>query len=159
MAGLALIYDEGRPIPAAVFSDFLDTTAGYKRLEKPFALAKGGRCLAAKLDAPCSLHYGVTHDTQTGAWLMAAGTLIDPAAVHPQGGLERLLHDYFERGTAVLSRLDGQFALAIYDPRQETLSLVSDPFGLIPVYYGQVGSRWYASTSALAIAKALHANS
>lgn len=158
MAGLALIYDEGSPVPAAVFSDFLEITADFKRLETPNAIANGGCCLAAKLDAPCSLNFGVTHDSQTSAWLMAAGTLIDPTNLHPEGRLEILLRDYLQRGTTVLARLDGQFALAIYNPQQQMLSLVSDPFGLIPLYYGRMGKRWYVSTSALAIAKALHAS-
>lgn len=157
MAGLALIYNESESAPSAIFSEFLKTTAANKRLEAPLDWAKGGHCLAAKLDGPCSLHRGLVYHSQTGAWLLAAGTLIDPSDLHPDGRLERLLCDYLDHGTGVLTRLDGQFALAIYNPHQETLSLISDPFGLIPIYYGQVGKRWYVSTSALAIAKALNA--
>ena len=158
LAGFALIFNSKEPTSAQspVWIDFLDSVAAYKYIEKTGEIASGSHCIAAKLDAPCSLHRHILRDAKTGSWLVAVGTVIDPADLRLDGGLGRLLYDYLERGPSALTRLDGQFALLIYDPRQESLSLISDPFGLIPIYYGQAGGSWYASTSALAVAQVLH---
>jgi asparagine synthase (glutamine-hydrolysing) len=52
-----------------------------------------------------------------------------------EGDGEVLLHAWREWGTAVLDRLNGMFALAIWDEREQELTLASDPFGEKPLYY------------------------
>jgi asparagine synthase (glutamine-hydrolysing) len=48
---------------------------------------------------------------------------------------ETLLHGYGRWGQALLPRLKGMFAFAIYDPRREELFIARDRFGIKPLYY------------------------
>ncbi len=48
---------------------------------------------------------------------------------------EIIPHLYEEYGEAMFELLDGQFAIAIYDKKNETLILARDHFGIKPLYY------------------------
>lgn len=52
---------------------------------------------------------------------------------------EVLLELYARYGTAMLSRLRGMFAFAIWDQHEHRLLLVRDPLGIKPLYYGDDG--------------------
>lgn len=52
---------------------------------------------------------------------------------------EVLLHALSEWGPAALERLHGMFALAYYDPRDNTLLLARDPLGIKPLYLATAG--------------------
>ncbi len=54
---------------------------------------------------------------------------------------ETLLAAYLEWGEKVWIRLNGIFALALYDTEKRTLTLVRDRFGVKPLYYSFVGGR------------------
>jgi asparagine synthase (glutamine-hydrolysing) len=59
---------------------------------------------------------------------------------------EVLVHAYEQWGTAMLDRLNGQFAFAIYDRRTETVFLARDRFGVRPLFYSIAGGDlWFAS--------------
>ncbi|WP_026841446.1 asparagine synthase (glutamine-hydrolyzing) [Citrifermentans bremense] len=60
---------------------------------------------------------------------------------------EVLLHLYEEYGADFLSRINGQFALAIWDSGKEELFLARDRVGIRPLYYGwsREGSFLFAS--------------
>ncbi|PUZ30105.1 asparagine synthase (glutamine-hydrolysing) [Chitinophaga costaii] len=49
--------------------------------------------------------------------------------------VEVLLHLYEEHGPAFLNQLNGQFAFALYDKRQQRLFCARDQLGIIPFYY------------------------
>ncbi|HEY3280080.1 MAG TPA: asparagine synthase (glutamine-hydrolyzing) [Gemmatimonadales bacterium] len=67
---------------------------------------------------------------------------------------EVLVHAYEQWGPAMLDRLNGQFAFAIYDRRNETVFLARDRFGVRPLFYSIAGGDlWFASE-----AKALFAS-
>ncbi len=53
---------------------------------------------------------------------------------------EVLLHLYEERGPGCLDRLNGQFAVAIWDRLDRTLFLARDRLGIRPLYYAAIGS-------------------
>ncbi|HEX3070886.1 MAG TPA: asparagine synthase (glutamine-hydrolyzing) [Thermoanaerobaculia bacterium] len=53
---------------------------------------------------------------------------------------EVVLRMYAKRGTAMLSRLRGMFALAIWDSRDRTLLLARDPYGIKSLYYAYDGA-------------------
>jgi asparagine synthase (glutamine-hydrolysing) len=48
---------------------------------------------------------------------------------------EVIVHGFEEHGLAVLSRLEGMFALALWDEAARTLVLARDRFGIKPLYY------------------------
>ncbi|NEE55591.1 asparagine synthetase B, partial [Streptomyces sp. SID8455] len=48
---------------------------------------------------------------------------------------EVVLHAYLEWGEEFAERLNGMYALAIWDPRTEELLLVRDRMGVKPLFY------------------------
>ncbi|MFG2332171.1 asparagine synthase (glutamine-hydrolyzing) [Streptomyces sp. NPDC048604] len=48
---------------------------------------------------------------------------------------EVVLHAYLEWGERCVERLEGMFALAVWDPRRRSLFLARDRFGIKPLYY------------------------
>lgn len=60
--------------------------------------------------------------------------------------VEVILHLYEEYGVDFLSRLNGQFAVALYDAKQRTLLLARDPMGICPLFYTRLnGTLVFAS--------------
>src|SRR5438128_2870476 len=58
---------------------------------------------------------------------------------HSRTDTEVLLHAYAEWGTQALERLNGMFAVAIWDRSRQELFLARDRYGIKPLYYTQVG--------------------
>ena len=52
---------------------------------------------------------------------------------------EVILHGYEEHGIEILNRLNGMFALALYDSNRSLLYLARDRFGIKPLYYSIKG--------------------
>jgi asparagine synthase (glutamine-hydrolysing) len=69
-----------------------------------------------------------------------------------EGDAEVLLHAWAEWGEGALGRLNGMFALAVWDDRTRRLTLASDPFGEKPLYYAHVRGRLVFASSLRAIA-------
>jgi asparagine synthase (glutamine-hydrolysing) len=55
---------------------------------------------------------------------------------------EVILQAYLEYGLEVFEKLDGMFALALWDERVRRLILARDPFGKKPLFYYRDGSQW-----------------
>lgn len=156
MSGFAVFIETNAASQAGdgAFQSFLQLTADYKKLDLPAEQASGRHCHAAKLDSPSSLHKGITRDEKTGSWLLAAGTVVDiTGGGRSDPSLRALLRDYLENGQDALQRYDGQFALVIYDKRDDSLSVISDPVGCFSIFYGTRGNQTFISTSALAVAR------
>ena len=64
---------------------------------------------------------------------------------------EVLLHAYAEWGEAMLDRLNGQFAFAIYDRRDGSLFLTRDRFGILPLFYAERGGDLYFGSEVKAL--------
>jgi asparagine synthase (glutamine-hydrolysing) len=66
---------------------------------------------------------------------------------------ETLLHLYEEEGEAMLDRLRGMFAFAIWDSRQQRLFAARDRIGIKPFYYTQVDGRFLFASEVKALAE------
>ncbi|HVT96207.1 MAG TPA: asparagine synthase (glutamine-hydrolyzing) [Acidobacteriaceae bacterium] len=64
---------------------------------------------------------------------------------------EVLLAMYAECGAAMLNRLRGMYAFAIWDQEAEELFLARDPFGIKPLYYAEGGGRFYFASQVRAL--------
>ena len=156
MAGFVAIYDiDSSPILLAEnFQKLLNLTCQFKDLPIPGLQAVGQNCIAAKIDASSSLHHRIVFDETSGSWIMVAGTVValegnnDPTIL-----LKDLMTGFVNNGVKVFERFDGHFGLVIYNGRDQSLSIISDPMGLFAIYYAHIGQRIYISTSALAVAK------
>ncbi|RLC80053.1 MAG: hypothetical protein DRJ03_10355 [Chloroflexi bacterium] len=158
MSGFAVIYNRHTPLAPQdeKFTTFRRDVVDFKQVGGNVHNAVGSHCAAAKFDTPSTRHHAIVRDAQTTAWLIATGTVLHENAA-PDWGLDNLLRDYLETGQRVLTDLDGTFALAIYDPHTNKLIVATDPMGFTSVFYGQQNNRTYVATSALAVAKAVHA--
>ncbi|MDG2242126.1 MAG: asparagine synthase (glutamine-hydrolyzing) [Rhodospirillaceae bacterium] len=59
---------------------------------------------------------------------------------------ESILHLYLRYGTGFAKHLHGMYAVALYDPRDESLILARDPFGIKPLYFAETHDGvWFSS--------------
>ncbi|NND35268.1 MAG: asparagine synthase (glutamine-hydrolyzing), partial [Saprospiraceae bacterium] len=63
-------------------------------------------------------------------------------AFNTSSDTEVILHGYEEYGPDILSRLNGMFAFAIYNHREESVFLARDHFGIKPLHYHLTGKRF-----------------
>ena len=94
------------------------------------------------------LHTGqqpITNEDET-LWIVFNGEIFNYVELRPelearghrfstQTDTEVILHLYEDLGPACLERLNGQFAMAIWDARKETLFLARDRLGVRPLFY------------------------
>lgn len=72
-----------------------------------------------------------------------------------QGDGEVLLQGYLHWGESVLEKLDGMFAVALWDARKEMLLLARDRFGEKPLFYGRVGAKYVFASNVMAVVEGM----
>jgi asparagine synthase (glutamine-hydrolysing) len=91
-------------------------------------------------------------DTDSGCALVFNGEIYNFAALRTElisaghrfrtsSDTEVLLKGYLQWGEALLPRLRGMFAFALWDPSRRALWLVRDPYGIKPLYFADQGGR------------------
>jgi len=167
MCGIAgIIRTDGRPVRAAVLADMA------ARLDPRRPDDAGGLWLAP--DGAAGLvarpravidHAGSHQPTagEDGAvWVVFDGELYGVAALRAAlaqrghrfasaGDAEVLVHLYEDEGPAMLERLSGQFALAVWDTRRRRLLLARDRLGQKPLtwWHGPAGLAFASEPAAL----------
>jgi asparagine synthase (glutamine-hydrolysing) len=68
-----------------------------------------------------------------------------------QGDSEVIVHGYEQYGDGIWARLNGQFAIALWDQRRGRLWLVRDRLGILPIHYAVAGGRLVFGSEAKAI--------
>ena len=68
---------------------------------------------------------------------------------------EVILHLYRRDGLDMLQRLEGMFAICLYDRRQGLLHLIRDRFGVKPLYYAELDGTFYFASEIKAILQVL----
>jgi len=74
-------------------------------------------------------------------------------ALTSTGDTEIIPHLYEEHGIAFLERLNGIFAIALWDRRRGTLFLIRDPLGVKPLLYAETSGKFAFGSEAKAILK------
>jgi asparagine synthase (glutamine-hydrolysing) len=64
---------------------------------------------------------------------------------------EVIVHAYEEWGRAAFDRFNGQWAVALWDARDQSLVLARDPFGVRPLYLARQGRRLYFASEIKAL--------
>jgi len=67
---------------------------------------------------------------------------------------EVLLHLYAQHGAAMLDKLRGMFAFALWDSRQRAFFIARDPFGIKPLYYADDGKTLRVASQVKALLQA-----
>lgn len=94
----------------------------------------------------------IFNHVELAAELRAQGVRLDT-----QSDTEVLLRLYEREGLAFVHRLNGMFAIAIDDARDDSLTLVRDRIGVKPLYVAQQGGRCLFASELKAILQALPA--
>ncbi|OPY71644.1 MAG: Asparagine synthetase (glutamine-hydrolyzing) 1 [Syntrophorhabdus sp. PtaU1.Bin002] len=120
------------------FGIYLDNSAGLASTRLSILDLAGG-------DQPI-------HNEDQSLWIVYNGEVFNYVELRPElearghsfstnTDTEVLLHLYEEKGAGMLNDLNGQFAVAIWDRRGETLFLARDRMGIRPLFYTQKGNR------------------
>ena len=125
------------------------------------------RVALAELDQLCATHESLRgslpHATATAGSFASVRKLGAPAEnIAAHAGQSWTLHSgtlHAPNGTRhpALEEADGQFAWCAYDAARDELVVASDPFGMQTFYVAERDGKTYFATSALALAKHLHA--
>ena len=67
--------------------------------------------------------------------------LVDGLALKSHGDTEVIIEQFARHGAAIFPRLRGMFALAIWDNRDQVLTLARDTYGIKPLYFSWNGER------------------
>ncbi|HEX2780639.1 MAG TPA: asparagine synthase (glutamine-hydrolyzing), partial [Gemmatimonadaceae bacterium] len=110
-------------------------------------LAHGAQPLGNEDDTIVIVYNGEVYNyLELRARLLASGHRFRTAT-----DTEVLVHAYEEWGTGMLAHLNGQFAFAIHDQRDDSVFVARDRFGICPLFYAQPGHDFVFASEAKAI--------
>jgi asparagine synthase (glutamine-hydrolysing) len=157
MCGICGIYNHGvlaRPADRQLVQRMMDAMASRgpddQGLQDDGPLALGFRRLSI-VDLSPAGHQPMT-DEGGALWLALNGEIYNAPALRREllsrghafrsgSDAETVLHLYQELGAALVQRLDGMFAFALWDREKKQLLLARDRMGIKPLYYHLDGER------------------
>ena len=108
---------------------------------------------AAQPMADASDRYVITYNGEIYNYRsLRAGLEQAGAHFRTQSDTEVLLELFAREGLACVSKLDGIFAFAIWNRRENRLSLARDPLGVKPLYYAETGGGFLFASEIKALA-------
>ncbi len=116
--------------------------------EVPEIVSRGEAAPAqvARVNSSLAVFDGHVFDTESLAAISGADPATDAA--------ELILRAYFELGSEVVGRIDGVFALVLWDARSDSLLAARDPLGHHPLFYAKGRDEaWYFSDSIVALVR------
>src|SRR5579859_920576 len=124
-------------------------SAGHNSAER---VALGNNRLSI-IDLSAAAHQPISNEDGT-VWLAYNGeiynfrelrqTLVQKGhRFRSQTDSEVIVHLYEEHGEALLGKLNGMFAFALWDSRAQKLLVARDRYGIKPLYYSRAGGRLY----------------
>ncbi len=89
--------------------------------------------LDPRSDQPLHLEHSISSSTERSTTTSScAGSCAARATASTEGDGEVLLHAWLQWGEGALERVNGMFAFGVWDSRERSLTLASDPFGEKP---------------------------
>jgi len=82
---------------------------------------------------------------------LRAGLIEAGVQMRTSGDTEVLLHLFRQLGAAMVDRLEGMFAMAIWDRRERKLFVARDPHGIKPLFYADDGQTFRFASSVKAL--------
>lgn len=103
-------------------------------------MASRGTDLAEWSLAP-DVHVGQVRDNGLALGIGAQSLLLDGFVLNAGSGdaVSALLDGYRERGPSFFARLNGHFAVALWDAARRCLILARDRYGVVPLFHSRVG--------------------
>jgi asparagine synthase (glutamine-hydrolysing) len=106
--------------------------------------------------------YQPIHNEERSVWIVFNGeifnypelrsALMDRGHIfYTQSDTEVIVHLYEEHGKGLFEHLNGQFAIAVWDQRNQTLLLGRDRMGIRPLFYHQNGPRLHIASEIKAL--------
>lgn len=132
MSRIAGIFDTGGSPPGALVTQML-------------AVAMGGSSSAVRTAPAIAIGIAGEDTAKVGTagdiLVVMDGTVYNRADFAPSANDAELVAALYAKGglEQALAALNGDFALAVFDPRDRSLSLARDRFGAKPLYYTEVG--------------------
>ncbi|MFN8640488.1 MAG: asparagine synthase (glutamine-hydrolyzing) [Candidatus Binatia bacterium] len=148
MCGICGIYAYGSDAPAdAALARRMAAALAHRGPDDAGAFSDGPLALAHRRLAiidPRGGHQPIANEDES-VWVVANGEIYGFRALadeltrrghrfRSRTDAEVIVHAYEEYGADWLRRLDGMFALAVWDRRARRLTLARDPFGIKPLY-------------------------
>ena len=140
---------------AGIFQEESEKSISSKKIDRMLAIMKhrGAACATEASHGKCA--FGVCSDNLSdlaaifafnraqAIWVILVGDIFDtkinePSENAPQTDGELVLRLYRTYGTEFVHRIDGSYAIAIYDGQLNELLLIRDRFGSKPLFYTRV---------------------
>lgn len=163
MCGIVGLVGRFSAAEAGVLADRMNATIGHRGPDDAGRWATDGFAFAMRRLAIIDLTGGRQPMwTDDGVGIVFNGEIYNYQALraqlesagevfHSHSDTEVILRLYQRYGPEMVHRLEGMFAICLYDPRRREVHLFRDRFGVKPLYYAEHGGNFYFASEIKAI--------